>query len=377
MYDFLIKNARLSSKDFAIADIAVSEGRICGVGKFSENAAKEVFDADSNFVMPAFLDIHFHGAAGADFCDASSEGLEKICKAKLAEGAGAIVPATLSLPENDIANALENARAFTEAGENLCRIFGAHIEGPFINPQMTGAQNPEYLKLPNIDFVKRLSEKFKLLKLSYAPELGAEFSAQLLSLDIVPSCVHSAATYAQFMDAYACGLRNISHFANRLTPISSRDIGAMGAGLMLDDVFTEIIADGFHLSDDMLRLVLAKKPHSKIVLITDSMRASGMPEGASELGGLKVFVSDGQARLANGALAGSVLKMNEAVKKIMDIGGLALEDAAAMASLNPAQSLGISDYGKIEEGYLADFAVLDKNCNVLQTIVGGKIVYSK
>ena len=195
-------------------------------------------------------------------------------------------------------------------------------------------------------------------------------------MGITPSCRHSAAAFGEFFSACEKGLKNITHFGNRLSPITSREIGATGAGMVLDDVFIEIIADMRHLSADMLRLVFAKKPHSKIVLITDAMRAAWLGGGVSDLGGLKVVVENGAARLASsGALAGSVLKMNEAVKNAAQFLGGNLAAAAALASENAAESLGLKGLGRLSENYAADFVLMGEGAEIRAVFIGGRLAF--
>lgn len=320
-----------------------------------------------------FIDMHFHGAGGFDICDANAISLSEICKTKLSEGVTSIIPATLTLSEAELVKIFENLR--DNAPKFSCKILGVHLEGPFINPEMLGAQNAKFIQTPNIALVKRLSKIFKILKLSFSPELNLNFLKELLDLGIIPSCAHSNISFSGFEKAHSLGLKNITHFGNRLSPIGSRDIGATGAGLLFDDVYLEIIADKLHLSSDMLRLIFAKKPHSKIALISDSMRASGMPEGEYSLGGVKVIYKDNAARTETGALAGSVLKIHEAVGNVMKLANLPLGEACKLASENVANSLSLKNIGKIEESYAADFVVLSSSAEVLATIVDGEILY--
>ncbi len=375
MYEVLIKNANIVGMDKGLNFLAIKDGRIAKIAPEINENANKVLDAGSLYLSPAFIDIHFHGASGSDFCDANLEGLKNIARQKLSEGVSTIIPSTLSLPESDIASSLNIAKEYVESGIKLCKLLGVHVEGPFINPEMAGAQNKDFLRAPDIEMIKRLSKIFKILKLSYSPELDENFVSEILKLGIVPSCVHSSASFLQFKKAYDLGLKNISHFGNRLSPITSRDIGATGAGLIFDDVYIEIIADKLHLSEDMLKLICLKKNLSKIILITDSMMASGMPDGEYALGGLKVESKEGAARLENGALAGSVLKMNKAIKNIKEAGNLSLLDAVNMATINPAESLGLKHIGKIQEGYCADICLFTKDFEVAATIVDGEIRY--
>ena len=377
MNSLIVKNAKIIGEggEPRLCEIAVNGGKISRLAEKTGENACDFYDAGGALACAGFIDSHFHGAGGFDFCDGSLEALVEIAKLKLREGATSILPATLTLPFEALEKAFRAAKKYSELkNENLPRLLGIHLEGPFVNPDMAGAQNPQYLKKCGADFAKKLNEIFPIKKLTYAPELdaGGEFLSEIVSMGITPSCGHSAATFGEFFSAYESGLKNITHFGNRLSPITSRGIGATGAGLLLDDVFIEIIADMRHLSADMLRLIFAKKPRSKIVLVTDAMRAAWLGDGVSDLGGLKVLVEGGAARLASsGALAGSVLKMNEAVKNAAQFLGGDLAAAAALASENAAESLGIKGVGRLAENYAADFVLLGEGAEVRAVFIGG------
>ena len=225
----------------------------------------------------------------------------------------------------------------------------------------------------------RLNEIFPVKKVSYAVEMenGPRFAAELLANGITPSCVHSAATYAGFMDAYRHGLRNLSHFCNQMTALHHRDIGLVGAGLMHNDVFIEFICDKLHICPDMIKLVFQIKGTEHIQLITDAMRASGLPDGPSDLGGLPVIVKNGEARLAsNGALAGSTLQMATALKNITEVTGLPLKETVKCSSWNQARALNMTGLGKLAPGYAADIVLMDDAFQVKQVFVDGTSKFS-
>ncbi|MBR4597664.1 MAG: N-acetylglucosamine-6-phosphate deacetylase [Opitutales bacterium] len=377
----IVKNALIKGESGEIrpAELSVKDGKIARIAeKIGENA-EFVFDAQGARLCAGLIDCHFHGAGGFDFCDGDLGGLVEIAKLKLREGATSILPATLTLPFDALKNAFECAKKYSLSNRaDMPRLLGIHLEGPFVNPRMAGAQNPRHLRPCDAAFAKKLNEIFPIKKLTYAPELdeNCEFLREIISMGIVPSCGHSAAAFGEFAKAHSSGLKNITHFANRLSPVASRDIGATGAGLLFDDVFLEIIADKVHLSSDMLSLVFAKKPLSKIALITDSMRASWLGEGSSSLGGLEVVVKGGEARLAKtGALAGSVLKLNEAVKNAAEIANIDISSAAELASKNVADSLNLKGVGRLREGFAADFVLLSEKAEVAAAFVGGKLCY--
>lgn len=338
--------------------------------------ADEVIDLGGNMLMPGFIDTHCHGRSGYDFSDANLEGLTKICVDKLSEGVTTLLPTTLTLPEEQLAAALRTADEYVKAGSVGCRVPGVHLEGPFINPKCCGAQNPDFVRLPDIEEVKRLHKIFPVTKISYAVEMkgGAKFAEELLAEGITPSCVHSAATYAQFLEGNAYGLRSLTHFCNQMTPLHHRDIGLVGAGFMCDEVYIEFICDKLHICPDMINLVFSFKNIERIQLITDAMRAAGMPNGEYDLGGLEVIVADGAARLkSNGALAGSTLQLCDALRNVWEVTGMELTDLVKTTSYNQAQLLGLDKLGRVAPGYLADLVVLDDDFKVKKAIVGGVV----
>ena len=213
--------------------------------------------------------------------------------------------------------------------------------------------------------------------MTYAVEMegGADFTQALLTNGIVASCGHSKAKYADFQAGYAKGLRHLTHFCNQMSPLHHRDIGLVGAGLLHPDVRLELICDKVHVSVPMIQLVFERKPIESILLITDSMRASHLPDGPSSIGGLDVIVKNGEARLAkDGALAGSMLRMNHALRNVIEVTGRKIEDVIQTTSWNQADELGLGDqFGCIESGFTADIAVLDqKTFDVDAVFIGGE-----
>ena len=384
MMKTLLKNCRLISPDtdLSAAAILIENDRISRIYSPGDTLpdADKVIDLGGDMAMPGFIDVHCHGRSGLDFSDATLEAVTSMGVDKLKEGVTTLLPTTLTLPEETLAASLKTAAEYVNTGVKGCKIPGVHLEGPFINPKCLGAQNPDYVRKPDIEEVKRLDAIFPVLKVSYAVEMpgAAEFSAELLAEGITPSCVHSAATYRQFLDGYDHGLRNLSHFCNQMTALHHRDIGLVGAGLSHEDVYIEFICDKLHICPDMIALVFDIKGPEHIQLISDAMRASGMPDGDYTLGGLPVVVSDGAARLAsNGALAGSTLQICQALKNVAEITELPLSDLVKTTSWNQACALRLPDLGRLEPGYFADITVLDNDFNVVMTLVNGEVRYQK
>ena len=378
----LLVNCHLISPDqnFPGSAILIEKGLIRKIYAQGDTlpSADRVIDVKGAMTMPGFIDVHCHGKSGVDFCDAQDSAIETIGKDKLKEGVTSYLPTTLTLPEDLLVRALKTAANYTARGVKGCKLPGVHLEGPFINPKCLGAQNPDYVREPDIQMVRRLAKIYPVKKVSYAVEMphGAEFAAELAAEGIQGSCAHSGAKYSDFMAAYRHGLHALTHFCNQMTPLHHRDIGLVGAGLLHQDVYVEMICDKLHLCPDMIKLVFSQKDLNHILLITDAMRAAGMPDGESSLGGLAVIVKDGAARLAsNGALAGSTLQICDALRNVYEITGLPLEQLVRTTSLNQANSIGLEKVGRLEPGYCADIVVLDERFKVQKTFVDGELRY--
>jgi N-acetylglucosamine-6-phosphate deacetylase len=333
----------------------------------------ETIDLQGRMALPGFVDIHTHGAAGADVCDGSADSVRRIARAKLAEGVTTFLPTTLTLAHEALVAALQHVAGYRK-NQEFARTPCVHIEGPFINPKCVGAQNPKFVRPPDAAELEQLHAIAPAGIVSVAVEMpgGIEFVRKMREMGIVTSLAHTAATYADFRRAKDAGLRHLTHFCNQMTPLHHREIGIVGAGLLDPDIMIELICDRIHLAPEMIALVFALKPLSQLMLITDSIAASHLGDGEFDIGGLPVTVKDGQARLHSGALAGSTLRMNDALRNVHQITGLPLQELVATTSWNQARSLGLRDRGRLEPGYLADIAVLDSDFSVSSVFVGGQ-----
>ena len=377
----LILNAHVISPDVDLknASIVIEKGKVKEVSakKIKRDGFDTVVDVKGKYVVPGFIDVHLHGACGFDVCDATPEAITKIAEAKLAEGCTSFLPTTLTVA-NKTLKAAARAVAAYKKDERFAKVIGIHLEGPFINVKCCGAQNPAFVRRPNMKEVLGIDAISPVKMISFAPEQkgGAEFAAQCLARGIVPSCGHTGAGFADFLPAYEKGLRHMTHFCNQMTKLHHREIGMVGAGFLLDDLQTEAICDRIHLCDDMLRLIFWKRPLSSIQMITDSLRCSHMPDGFEfEMGGLKVALKNGEARLVEGGnLAGSTLWLNKGLKNLVEVTGLPLKDLIRVTSWNQAIELGLGkSLGKVEKGYIADLAVLDtKTFDVCAVFVNGE-----
>lgn len=376
----LIKHCRIVSPDVDVSGVSIEiDGDyIKRIYTASEPlpAADKVYDVKGKIAVPGFIDIHTHGASGSDVVDGTVEAITKIAETKVKEGVTSFLPTTLTLGEARLTKSMEAVAAYQKNPDSKgAKIPGVHLEGPFINAKCAGAQNPDFVRKPDIDEVLRLDKIAKVSIISFAVESegGYDFTSQLVSNGIVPSCGHSAATHEQFKYACNAGLKHLTHFCNQMSPLHHREIGLVGSGLMDNQVTIEVICDKTHLCPDMVKLIFALKPIDKIALITDSLLCSWLPDGEFNLGGLAFKVDKGVARLAsNGALAGSTLRYYQGLKNISELTGLPLKQLIKTTSYNQARSLNLNKNGKIEVGYFADIAVLDDEFNPVHVFVNGK-----
>ena len=349
--------------------------RISEVGEmrgFVPRADDEITEIAGNCVIPGFIDVHSHGGYGYDSMDASPEEIDRMVRLMSAkEGITSYFCTTMTQTYDRIEQAMENIR---KAAERNPVIQGIHLEGPFISVNYKGAQDPSYIKTPDEKVLAHWNEISggRIRIVTYAPEEASEeFENWCLSNRIVPSAGHSNATYDELCASRA---RHVTHLYNAQRGLNHREPGVTGYGLLTDGVNTELICDGIHIRPQMIALAHKVKGSGGIELITDSMRAKGMPEGKSELGGQTVYVKDGTARLEDGTIAGSVLTYINAFRNIMKFTGVGLEDAVKMSSVNQAREFGLTQKGEIKEGRDADFVILDEAYELKGTISMGELV---
>lgn len=350
------------------------------IGKVSKCA--EILPLPQNaIVLPGFIDQHIHGAGGSDGMDGTVADIAKIANTVAEEGTTSFLVTTMTQSPENINKAMTAVKEYRKAnGKEGARVVGVHLEGPFIAAAHKGAQPLEYVKEPDIAAFDAYNEAsggaIKLVTL--APEVeGAEaFIRHLSERGIVASIGHTGAKCADVEKAIQAGAKNVTHTYNAQTALHHREIGTVGSAMLFDELNCELIADTIHVSVPAMRLLVKNKPLDKLTLITDAMRAKGLPDGESELGGQKVYVKGGEARLADGTLAGSVLKMNRAVQNMVEKVGVPFTQAVDCATINPAKNLGIDqETGSIKVGKRADFTVINDKYDVLMTVRDGVVVY--
>ena len=369
--------------------ICFEDGKIVSIGKEFPDEA-EVIDAAGRYVSPGFIDIHTHGAGGADFMDGTVEAYLTAARMQARHGATLVYPTTLTSSNEVLFESFDTYRKAVDANVDGAAFGGLHLEGPYFAPEQAGAQDPRYLRNPEPeDYNEILRRGEGLLKRwSFAPELdgASAFAAELKSRGIIASIGHSAASFEQCDEAFKSGSTHLTHFFSAMSTITRkggfRTAGVMEYGYYQDGMTAELIADGKHVPSSLLRMLLKIKGVDNISLITDSMRAAGMPEGPTILGGLSdgqhVIVEDGVAKMPDRTcFAASVATTDRLVRTMIDLAGCSLEDSVKMASLNPARVMGVSDVkGSLEVGKDADIIFFDDRINVTRTIIGGKTVFA-
>jgi N-acetylglucosamine-6-phosphate deacetylase len=369
--------------------ILIENGKIHEIGPINEipvdyQQLEKIEIPEDQTILPGFIDVHIHGVAGADTMDATTEALTTMAKALPAEGTTSFLATTITQKHEFIELALKNAANYREQHNESgqAEVLGVHLEGPFINKKRKGAQPEEYIQSPDIELFKRWQELANgdIKIVTVAPELenGTDFVRYLSDTGVIASIGHTDAVYEEMKTAVEAGAKQVTHLFNGMRGIHHREPGVAGSALIFKELMVELIADGKHVRPEVIKFVLAAKGADGMILITDAMRAKCLKNGIYDLGGQDVHVADGKALLADGTLAGSILKMNDSFKNTMEFADVSLIEAVQMTSVNPAKQLTIFDRkGSLSIGKDADITVLTNNFEVDLTICRGKIAYKR
>jgi N-acetylglucosamine-6-phosphate deacetylase len=362
--------------------IAVEGRRIAAMGQGEPppgaEAGADLLAGDGLVAMPGFIDLHVHGAVGVDVMDADPDGLARMARFLAGHGVTAWLPATMTATGPDTERALEAVRAVAGPVEGGATVLGAYLEGPYLNRARAGAQDAGLIRPAGRAEALRLLDSGIVRVLVLAPEVEENrwLVAEAAARGVTVSTGHTDATYDQAVQAVAGGVRHVTHAFNAMRPLGHREPGMLGAALVTPELRCELIADNVHVHPAAMRLLVQAKGAEGVVLVSDAVRATGLPDGAYTVGDQPAFSMDGAIRLADGTLAGSVLTLDRALHNLQAATGRPLAELWPAASRNAAAAIGVDDAkGSLEPGKDADLVLLDPALRVVVTVAEGAIVH--
>lgn len=360
------------------ADVLIRGERIADIVRPRSRPAARAIDASGCWVVAGFVDLHVHGGAGADFADGTVGAARTVLDFHAAHGTTRAVASLVPAELNQLRRTLD-----VLSSSRLPGLLGVHLEGPYVSPSRCGALASTHLRSPNRDEFRRLVAGFeeKVRIVTLAPELpgAADLLAAVQDAGAIPAIGHSEATYEQARVAIDRGARHITHLWNAMSGFHHRAPGVVGAALLDPRVTIELIADGVHVHPSVIRFLIenlaAREQLGRLSLVTDAIRAAGLPDGPSTLGNLDVTIRAGVASLPDGSLAGSTLTLDAALRNVMRYADVPLAEAVSLVTRNPASALGEDDLGELRPGAYADVVLLDAELNVRMTIRSGEIAF--
>lgn len=371
----IIRNADIYTEDhrFLKGTVAVENGRFVGNAEADGTDSRSV-DAEGLYMIPGLIDIHFHGCRGADMCDGTEQALDVITAYEASVGVTSICPATMTIPKNELLAVMKNAGEYKYHGGS--HLVGINMEGPFISPSKKGAQAAENIMHCDYEYFSRLQKAANgLIKLvDIAPEEpGAMEFIDRANGEVVISLAHTASDYDTARKAIEHGASHATHLYNAMPPMNHRNPGVIGAVRDSEKCHVELICDGVHIHPSVIRATFAMFGAERMILISDSMRATGLEDGEYTLGGQPVTVRGNLATLHDGTIAGSATNLMDCMRFAVKEAGIPLETAVMCATENPAKEIGIfHETGSIAAGKKADFVLLDKELNVIGVYIDGK-----
>lgn len=380
----IIKNAKIYMDNctFEEGNLIIKDGKFIAAGMTGatnsdanqSEQAEDIIDASGLYAIPGLIDIHFHACDGKDFCDGTTEALSTIAHYEAKNGITSICPATMTLEATKLLGICKAASGFTAAPDEAALV-GINLEGPFLSYEKRGAQNPKYLIPPNASLVRQLNEASGgIVKLvSLAPELpGATQFIHELKDEFIISAAHTTADYDTAKNAFDNGMRHVTHLYNAMPPFSHRAPGLIGAAFDAGNCNVELICDGIHVAPSAVRMTFGLFGDDRIILISDTMMAAGLSDGAYTLGGQAVNVHGNLATLADGTIAGSVTNLFACMTHAVNM-GIPLESAVKCATVNPAKAIGIYEKtGSITPGKDADLLLLNPDLSLHSVFVRGQ-----
>ena len=370
-------NVYVEGKGIIKTSLLVKDGKIAS---FENDKGMEL--GEDMIVVPGFIDKHIHGANHSDSMYPTQKDIKNIAETIASEGVATFLPTTMTQTKENIDKALKNIRTYIESKPKTGSfVLGIHLEGPFISKLYKGAQVESCIVPCSVEEFKHFQEvsgnNIKEVTMAYE-ENGKELANYLYQNKIIASIGHTNATSEQVIEASLNGVTSATHTYNAMKGLHHRGAGTVGGVMLCDKIYSELICDLVHVCPDAIRVLYKIKGQDRICLITDGIESKHLPDGEYALGGQKVIVKGKEARLEDGTLAGSTLKMNDAIRNIKDVLKISLEKAVDLATKNPALNLGIYDMkGSIALGKDADFAVIDKDLNVYMTVSNGNVIYKR
>lgn len=371
-----MRNIKGLNRKEELIELSIEDGIIKSITKLDDSQKT----GNEEYIIPGFIDIHTHGGYGTDFADNSEEATRLYLRKLPEEGTTAIVHTSITTPKDNLLNSIRVAKHVQDnPKEDEAKLLGVNIEGNYLNPIKKGAHLESLLQPLTKDEVDFLTQLGNIRMISHAIELSTpDTTSYIVSKGVIPSAAHTVATGEETLAHLKAGLKGATHTYNAMPQLAHREDHIINRVLTEDEIFTEVIVDGIHVSPAMIELLYKIKPLEKILIISDSAPAKGLPDGDYKFGELDIYkVGDTIRTKLDGSLAGSIANMHLCFTNFIKFTGCSIEEASIMTSTNQAKYLGLEKMGEIKEGFAADILILNKDLSIKETIVNGNTLYSK